>query len=354
MEIHQDWEDFKTHEITDIGTLTGNVTSLIPPLRKTVFCFRHQGKEADLYCETCDQLVCRDCIICAHRNHQYDLVQEIFAKHKKTFADSLNPVREQIAKLEIAVDSVSARCSAVVEQKISVVAEIHMAIKNVIQALQAKERELVSQVEQTAQQKVITLAKQRDGLEQQLDQLKSCQDYVELSQHVCSQGEILKMKSLVLQQIEDLTSSFKPEIIALTEQADIRFGHNLPELVKACQQFGRVYCHPVCPEKCQAVVEGGKVVMRGQTVSATVEVYDEVGDAYFKPVDSLKCELVVSDGRSQVRGIVERRNQNIYNISYQPQVTGQHLLHVLIEDRPILTVHSLSLSYPTLLPQPTS
>ena len=51
---------------------------------------------------------------------------------------------------------------------------------------------------------------------------------------------------------------------------------------------------------------------------------------------SLKCELVASDGSSRVRGTVKRRNQNIYDISYQPHVTGEHQLHILIEEHPIL------------------
>ena len=116
-----------------------------------------------------------------------------------------------------------------------------------------------------------------------------------------------------------------------------KFAHSLPELVKTCQQFGKVCCHPVAPEKCRASGQGiKKVAMRGQTVAVSVEALDREGEAYLRPVDSLRCELVASDGSSRVRGTVKRRNQNIYNISYQPQVTGEHQLHILIEEHPIL------------------
>ena len=33
---------------------------------------------------------------------------------------------------------------------------------------------------------------------------------------------------------------------------------------------------------------------------------------------------------------MKRRNQNIYDISYQPQVIGEHQVHILIEEHPIL------------------
>ena len=335
VETHQEWDDFKTHQIIDLETLTGDVTTLVPPIKKTLFCAYHPSKKAKLYCETCDELICRDCIVRTHRDHQYDLVPESFAKQEKVIVDSLKPVEEQIATLERAVESVRTRCAAVVEQKTAVVAEIRTAVAHLRQALEARETELVAQAEQMAQQKIKTLAAQRDGFELQLGQLRSCQDFVEESRRTCSQGVILRMKSPLVKQVNDLTSSFKQEMVALAEQADMTFGHNLAEAVKTFQQFGKVYCHPVCPEKCRASGEGIKVTTRGQTMAVSVEALDREGKAYLRPVDSLRCELVASDGSSRVRGTVKQRNQNIYDISYQPQVTGDHQLRILIEEHPI-------------------
>ena len=335
-EIHQEWEEFKTHHFIDLNTLTEDVTTLVPPLKKTLFCATHPSKEADLYCETCDELICRDCIVRVHRDHQYDLVPESFAKQEKVIVDSLKPVEEQIATLERAVESVGTRSAAVVEQKTAVVAEIRTAMAHLRQALEVRETELVGQAEQTAQQKLKTLAAQRDGFELQLGQLRSCQDFVEESRRTGSQGEILRMKSPLVKQVNELTGSFKPETLTLAEQADMVFAHSLPELVRSCQCFGKVYCHPVCPEKCRASGEGIKVATRGQTVSVSVEALDREGEAYLRPVDSLRCELVASDGSSRVRGTVKRRNQNIYDISYRPQVTGEYQIHILIEEHPIL------------------
>ena len=335
-EIHQYWDNFETHEIIDLDTLTGDVTTLVPPLKKTLFCATHPSKKAKLYCETCDELICRDCIVRVHRDHQYDLVPESFAKQEKVIVDSLEPVEEQIAMLERAVESVDTRCSAVMEQKTAVVAEIRTAMAHLRQAIEARETELVGIAEQKAQQKLKTLAAQRDGFELQLGQLRSCLGFVEESRRTCSQEEILRMKSPLVKQVNDLTGSFKPETLALAEQANMVFAQSLPELVKTCQQFGKVYCHPVCPEKCRASGEGIKVATRGQAVTVSVEALDGEGKAYNRPVESLRCELVASDGSSRVRGTVKRRNQNIYDISYQPQITGEHQLHILIEEHPIL------------------
>ena len=330
VETHQDWDELKDHQVIDLST------TLIPPLKKALFCASHPTKKAELYCETCDELICEDCIVGIHHDHQYDLVAESFSKQEKVIVDSLKPVKEQISMLEGAVKSVDGQCAAVIEQKTAVVAEIHTVMAHLRQVLEARETELVGQAEQTAQQKLKNLAAQQDGFELRLGQLKSCHDFVEESQHTCSQGEILGMKSPLVKRTNELTGSFKPEILALAEEADVRFAHSLPEMVKTCQQFGKVCCHPVCPEKCQASGEGiKKVVIRSQAVTVCVEALDREGEAYLWPVESLRCELVASDGSSRVRGTVKRRNDNIYDISYQPQATGEHQLHILVEEQSI-------------------
>jgi tripartite motif-containing protein 2/3/tripartite motif-containing protein 71 len=263
-------------------------------------------------------------------------VPESFAKQEKVIVDSLKPVEEQIATLERAVESVNTQSAAVVEQKTAVVAEIRTAMGRLRQALEERETELVGQAEQAAQQKLKTLAAQRDGFGLHLAQLRSCRDFVEESRRTCGQGEILRMKSPLVKQVSDLAGSFEPEALALAEQADMRFAHRLPELVKTCQQFGKVYCHPVCPDKCRASGEGIRLAVRGQAVTLSVEALDSEGSACSQPVDSLTCDLVASDGSSRVRGTVERRDQNNYDITYQPQHSGKHQLHILIEDHHIL------------------
>ena len=214
-------------------------------------------------------------------------------------------------------------------------AEIGTSITHLQQALEVRKTELVGRAEQIAQQKLENLTTQRDELELKIAQLKSCHEFVKESQCTCSQGEILRMKNSLVKQIGELTSSFKPEILALAEQADLKLAHSL-HVLKTCQQFGKVYCHPVCPEKCRAAGEGMKVAMRGQAVALCVEALDSEGSACSKPIDSLTCELVASDGSSRVRGTVKRRDQNRYDITYQPQHSGKHQLHILVEDCPIL------------------
>jgi len=73
-ETHQEWEEFSSHKVITLDQLEEDVAQLVPPKKKVMFCSKHPTKELDLYCETCEELVCCDCTVRIHRDHQYDLV----------------------------------------------------------------------------------------------------------------------------------------------------------------------------------------------------------------------------------------------------------------------------------------
>ena len=56
-------------------------------LRKvTLNCSLHPGKELELYCEICMELICHNCTVKKHKDHQYDLVDEVFENKKDKLA----------------------------------------------------------------------------------------------------------------------------------------------------------------------------------------------------------------------------------------------------------------------------
>ena len=92
----------------------------------------------------------------------------------------------------------------------------------------------------------------------------------------------------------------------------------------------------LCFEKCSAEGPGLHVAVVGETATATVYVIDQKGREYQHPV-KVSCELVSSNGSSQVYGECRRlRSTNIYELTYQPQQRGQHLLHVQVAGKCLL------------------
>lgn len=58
-----------------------------------LFCTVHTQEQLSLFCQTCDQLTCRDCQLSEHREHKYKFIHEIAAETKTSVQTLLGEVR---------------------------------------------------------------------------------------------------------------------------------------------------------------------------------------------------------------------------------------------------------------------
>ena len=334
-QIHQEWKEFSSHEVITLDQLEGDVARLVPPKKKVMFCSKHPTKELDLYCETCEELVCRDCTVRIHRDHQYDLVTDAFQKHKEVLVTSLQPVEQQLDTVTKSLRQLDTQCQQITDQREALVGNIHKTIRQLQEALEVRKTKLIGQLDHITQRKLKTLAAQKDQIELAQTQLSSCLDFVKESLRTGSEGEILAMKKPVVKQVEEITAEFNIDDLAPQERADIRFSASTPELTQTCQQFGKVYSCPASPERCYATGKGLEVATVGEQATAILYALDADGKECEQPLVNTSCELVSDAGGPTVKAPIQKKEKNKYTISYQPTHRGRHQLHIQVEGVPI-------------------
>ena len=52
-------------------------------LAKPSFCVKHMGETLKLFCETCEETICRDCTIVDHREHKYNFVADVAKRERE-------------------------------------------------------------------------------------------------------------------------------------------------------------------------------------------------------------------------------------------------------------------------------
>ena len=330
--VHEQMKRFSTHEVVSLDQLKEDATRSIPSSMKQLQCSLHSGKELELYCESCKVLACHECAVQTHRNHQHNLslVRDAFPKHKDVIVASLQPVEQQLASVNKALEGLDVQCSLLNEQNKAIKVEIHQSIELLQLSLDQREKFLFQQLEEATQHKMKSLAAQRDQLELVATRLKSCQQFVQESLKTGSQGEILMMKSVV-DSIKKITAEIE-SVVDVHVPADLKFSHSEDELTQTFQKFGKVFfSSQAFPEKCCAEGSGLQVAKVRETATATVYVVDQEGTECQRPVE-VSCELVSSDGSSRVRGKVKNVKSDQYLISYQPERRGRHQLHIRVED----------------------
>ena len=311
---------------------------LTPSAKKTIqYCYEHVDKEQELYCETCEQLICLKCALKGgnHHSHNCDNIKNAYERYKGEVRPSLEPMEGKLNTVKKALVHLDTRRGEVSDQREVIEDSIHDAIRELHQLLDVRKTELISVLHQITQAKLKNLATQRDEMETIQAQLNSCLDFVRKSLETESQGNILLMKKNIEKQVKELATPFQPDSLKPNIEADMRFSFS-PEVTTACRNYGKVYlAGDLDPSQCQATGKGLETAVVGEKSIAILQTMNVSSEPCSHPIKSLECELVSEITGSRVIGNIERRGQNQYEIGYQPTVKGKHQFLVKVEGQHI-------------------
>jgi tripartite motif-containing protein 2/3/tripartite motif-containing protein 71 len=274
-------------------------------LKKVVlYCSLHKGKELELYCETCEELICHNCTVKKHKDHQYDLVDDTFEKHKAEIVASLGPVENQLGIANEALQQIEQRSGDVNEQRVATKTEIQKVIQQLHEMLEARKVELMGKVDEYADQKVKNLAAQKDEVETVQTQLASCLSFVRESLRTGSQGEVMKMKKTVVKQIKEMTDHFDPD---------------------------KLIAPYISQEKCYATGEGIELAIIGKPATVILHTIDYKGEAFPTSIETIVCEFVSLADDKKTKCSLEAVEPAQFEVSYQATSRGRHQLHIKVE-----------------------
>ena len=328
----------KRDAAASLEELEVNVIPFTPSSKKTTpNCFEHIDKERELYCETCEELICYKCALKEgkHEGHNYYELKNAYERYKGEVKPSLELMESKLNTVKKALAELNTRCGEVFDQQAVIEASIHDSIRRFQDFLDVRKTELISDLHQITRGKLKGLATQREEMETIQAQLSSCLDFVRKSLETGIQEEVLMMKRNIVKQVKELTTPFRPDILKPSTEADIRF-LSLSDITEVCHNYGKVYVPgKPDPSQCQATGKGLEAAVVGETSTAILQTINYDNEPCSQLIKSLECELVSEITGSRVRGSIERKGQNQYEVGYQPTMKGRHHLHVKVEGQHI-------------------
>ena len=200
--MHNEWEEFFNHELVTIGEVWNDMRRLKSTKKVTLKCSLHQGKELELYCETCEELICHNCTVSRHcrPQHNYDLVSDSFERHRAELVARLEPIIGLHTTTRDALEQLDLRSREFDDQEARIEANLRQQVQQIYDLLQAKQAELTDHLKEYMQSKRKNLAVQKEKVEFILAKLNSCVSFVEHSLNTDSQGEVMKIKMMATMQ----------------------------------------------------------------------------------------------------------------------------------------------------------
>ncbi len=327
----------KNHKIISLEELKSQATNLVPPKKAIPNCPQHSENTLKIYCATCSTLICMDCTIRLHRDHNYDLVADVLTQHKEELVSSLEPVKQRLVTVKQAIKDFDKRLKVIQEQKEVIEADINREIDTQHALLDQRRAELVGKLEMLTQQKIKALATQRDHVEMTEVKLSSCVEYAEGGLKTGTDGEVLEMKASVLNRIEQISAEFDPNTYTPQTMADTKLVIKGKESLKQAYRgfldidYGE---NKLSLENSKTTGDGLKHSTINQAKTVHFEPMTQA-NMKFKGQLDVKAEFVYTKIHQKLKCDVIVKQNGRHEISYCSVYRGKHELHISVNEVPV-------------------
>ena len=316
------------HELIELGgkkVFEGGLPNLS---RQPVYCTHHEDEKLKFYCQDCETLICRDCIIITHKDHKYhDYVEEGDAAREalKQIGATCNEAKllgtfaKSIANGEKMMQQIDTR-------KEEVKKEIEETFETLKAALEDRCKELLAETEEIANNKKASVKKQLGEFRRiENGVLLGCQLAGSVSECVDS-GEVLSIKKLITDRLEECLVACKEEPREINENEVIMTQLKATDMSNEIRKFGGVF------EIDPALIS----IDTGLAIPlATVEKerkFKLAIDATL-PLDKTTKHLrasFIKDGSEEEGRVVIANDNNTAIVSCTPQSIGQYELSLTV------------------------
>ena len=196
----------------------------------------------ELYCKTCNEAISLHCITKdeKHRGHVYEQMDKVLVRFTQDVVLSMKQMEGQLKTIDEGLAQLDECRDKISHQQAAVETDIDDTIKQLQETLEVRRIELIKELDRLAQAKLKSLATQREQMETIQAQLSRCLHSLTENFKPGSQDKlVLLMKSNIVKQAEELTTTFEPDILMPSTEADMMFS-KLADIFAECQNYGKV------------------------------------------------------------------------------------------------------------------
>ena len=332
IDVHKNWAPIADHKITSLDEVATSASKLLPEKHK-IKCLTHD-KPLEIFCGTCEELICQGCIIYIHKDHDCDLVSDCYPKHCKKLERSLSFVSDKVTALTDLLSALTDRENEIREQGKKIKEEIHVMVEEMIDILHQSERELTREVDTVTGSKLQVLSEQKKSAEMRLSQLKDCQEFVEQSLEIGSPQQVVISTKQMMDRMSHMTEQVIIEEFNPREKANLHFKKD-SNLVDTLHHIGDiVFFSPTALQQCKIKkIDHQHITTIKKTTSFPLSIQFSNSSLLTVPLSSLSCSVIPIDTAIPIIATVTNTTHpEVYTIHCSPVDHGRHQVNVQIND----------------------
>ena len=236
---HKKAKTTKAHKILSLDEMRKGTSEVPTLLEKIEMCPSHPTKPLELYCKCEEVLICRDCIIKKHKDHDYDVISDVVDGEKKILKEALPGIQQLVDEVENTVTRVKGRRKDVESRKTENLHKLDDIFQSLHAALDERQRQLREKLTDDSKEKDKVLQVQENDLCFLLSQLKSCHSFIEDKVERGVNQDVLAMKRSMLKRRDKLKElKNKTKLYPVVKnQCPLLLNKQAGEVMKLISQF---------------------------------------------------------------------------------------------------------------------
>ena len=337
LKLHEKMKVLKAHNMMTIEQFMKNPKEVLAATHQSEYCKTHNAQPLDLYCITCSSLICRDCTIVDHRQHQYNFVNILADQECVKIKMVAAPLKTMLEQVRTAIKKVDDCDHQIKEKSTANVTQVQCVYQRLHETLEQQEAKDLQNTNTCTKTLSSSLHDQKQHLKHLEQSLTSCDEFVSMVTIKRTASQLLTHSNDIQKRVNDLTNQVKQSSLKPVCRVDdlILSTSNPSDYVSRFTSLCRVSTLPHLPN-CTA--KGPLAMTKYGPVIVTVILKDEDG----RPVPNQTEHLTIHFEDMYIAGYVkreERRDKNDYQLSYKPKRREEHNLTILWKENIIKEIN---------------
>ena len=294
-------------------------------LQKVQYCKDHEDEVLKLFCKTCKKVICRDCALVKHRDHDYTFIREIRPEIQQQLEALTREVQAKEVEYKSHIDylknirGIGNNALATCKHKVNETCD------QLKEAIESRRAALIAQLHDIHDSEKKQVDLEAEGLHFTLLKLSNS---IGFTQQLLANGSDVEVVSMSVQAVQTLESlktmnwdkdSIKPTLMR------VKFD---PEFEKHVNKFGAT-SHEIKPEDLLVKLPKETAYV-GKEIKFEVHLSKEISERGYDATSELAVRLIHTTDNARTMCMLRKTEPNTWEVSYVPKAPGNYNVSVVL------------------------
>ncbi len=301
-------------------------------------CVKHTDDKVEIYCKSCNEIICFRCVVSTHKPHDYVLADDTVDEYKGKIEELTRQTEDIQHQFEQAIKTVTSTNTSLEDSKRSAKEDVQRHFSQIKAELDQQRAALLRKVESIADKKKARLDAQLAELGRMKETLQTSVKFSRDVRENCIPVEFLFLWKQINDRLEELCATYGPYPREPRDNDIINFQKNddLEKRIRESNTIGAVFSNPDPTAFTADDIENQHFTERKEA-TFQVTCRDIIGNSLTDHRHEIKAEIRSEGGKDPVHCRVVNNQNGTYTVTIEPQTHGPHqiMISAVIGDKAV-------------------